>query len=132
MDINNVSPWFAKQFDVEQACARGELEATELLMFYGVPILLTTDGGSMTLTSQEQVLAVVQQQIAQLRADDYDHTEVLDFEVIPLNATSDLYRGAFARYRKDGTEIARLGATYLAADGPDGRRISALALHSPQ
>jgi hypothetical protein len=66
-----------------------------------------------------------------MRAADYDHSEVLDFEVTVLNATSALYRGSFSRQRSDGGEISRLTATYLVTDGPVGRRISALAVHSP-
>jgi uncharacterized NTF2-like protein DUF6841 len=36
----------------------------------------------------------------------------------------------FARLRADGTEIARLEATYLIAEVPAGRRISAIIIHS--
>jgi hypothetical protein len=35
------------------------------------------------------------------------------------------------RSRRDGSEISRQTATYLVTDGPIGRRISALAIHSP-
>lgn len=66
-----------------------------------------------------------------MRAADYDHTEVLSSEVTVLNSTSALYRGAFSRQRSDGSEISRLTVTYLVTGGPAGRRISALAVHSP-
>ena len=37
----------------------------------------------------------------------------------------------FSRQRSDGSEISRLTASYLVTDGPMGRRISVLAVHSP-
>jgi len=65
-----------------------------------------------------------------MRAAGYDHSEVLDFELTVLNSASALYRGVFSRQRSDGSEISRLTATYLVTDGPVGRRISVLAVHS--
>jgi hypothetical protein len=93
--------------------------------------LLTTDGGLLALTSDDQVVAATQQQVDGMRAAGYDRSEVLDSEVTVLNSTSALYRGAFSRQRSDGGEISRLTMTYLVTDGPVGRRISAMAVHSP-
>ena len=131
VDTSDVSQWFGEYLDVFAACGRGQRDAASLLAYYGVPLLLTTDDGSFGLTSDDQVVAVARQQVDGMRAADYDHTEVLDFEVTVLNATSALYRGSFSRQRSDGREISRLAATYLVTDGPVGRRISALAVHSP-
>jgi hypothetical protein len=66
-----------------------------------------------------------------MRAAGYDHSGVLNSKVTVLNATSALYRGTFSRQRRDGGEIGRLTATYLVTDGSVGRRIAALAVHSP-
>jgi hypothetical protein len=66
-----------------------------------------------------------------MRAADYDHSEILSYELTVLNSTSALYRQTFSRHRRDGSEIGRQTATYLVTDGPIGRRISALAIHSP-
>ena len=65
------------------------------------------------------------------RAAGDDHSEVLVSEVTVLNATCALYRLAFSRRRADDADIGRLTVTYLVTDGSAGRRISALALHSP-
>jgi hypothetical protein len=61
----------------------------------------------------------------------YDHTETIDSEVTTLNATSSLFRADLARRRADGSEIGRLGVTYLITIGPAGRRIVALTVHPP-
>ena len=131
VDNSDVSRWFAEYLDVFAACGRGERDTASLLAYYGVPLLLTTDGGFFALTSDDQVVAALHQQVDGMRAAAYDRSEVIDSEITVLNSTSALYRGTFARQRSDGSEIGRLTATYLVTDGPVGRRISVLAVHSP-
>jgi len=130
VDNSDVSRWFGEYLDAFAACGRGESDTASLLVYYGVPLLLTTDDGLLALTSGDQVVAAVQQQVDGMRAAGYDHSEILDFEVTVLNARSALYRGSFSRRRRGG-EIGRLTATYLVTDGSIGRRISALAVHGP-
>lgn len=60
----------------------------------------------------------------------YGHSEILDPQATILNPASALYRVTISRRRSDGDEINRLTATYLITDGPAGRRISVLAVHS--
>ena len=129
MDENEVRRWFAEYLEVFEACGRGEREDRALLGYYGVPLLATTDDGFLTLTTEEQVVAVAQQQIDGMRAAGYERTDVLASHVTVLNATSALFEGTFSRRRADGEEISRLTVTYLVTDGPVGPRISALALH---
>jgi hypothetical protein len=131
VDTNGVSQWFGEYLNAFAACGRGESGTASLLAYYGVPLLLTTDDGFFALTSGDQVVAAVQQQVDGMRASGYGRSEILDSEVTVLNSTSALYRGTFSRHRSDGGEISRLTATYLVTDGPMGRRISALAVHSP-
>jgi len=130
VDRSDVSGWFGEYLDAFAACGRGEKDTDVLLAYYGVPLLLATDGGFFALTSDEQVVAAVRQQVDGMRSASYDRSEVLDSEVSVLNSTSALYRGTFSRQRSDGAEISRLTATYLVTDGSTGRRISALAVHS--
>ena len=133
MTVNegDVSEWFREYLDAFAACGRGEQDTASLLGYYGVPLLVTTDAGFSALTSDDQVLAVMQQQVEGLRRAAYGRTEVLESAVTGLNSTSALYRGTFSRQKRDGGEISRLTATYLVTDGPVGRRISALLVHSP-
>ena len=131
VDSSDVSRWFGEYLDAFAACGRGETETGALLEYYGVPLLLTTDGGSAALTSDEQVVAALQQQVEGMRAAGYARTEILGSEVAVVNSASALYRGTFSRQRGDGDEIGRLTATYLVTDGAAGRRISVLAVHSP-
>jgi hypothetical protein len=131
MHDNDVRRWFGEYLDAFAACGRGERDTASLLAFYGVPLLLTTDAGFFALTSDDQVVAAVQQQVDGMRAAGYGRSEVLGSEITVLNSTSAVYRGTFSRQRDDGGEIGRLTATYLVTDGLTGRRISVLAVHSP-
>jgi hypothetical protein len=131
MRDNEVSRWFGEYLDRFAACGRGERNATSLLVYYGVPLMVATDDGFIALTSEDQVIAVAQGQIDGMRASDYDHSDVVRSDVTVVNATSAIYRGEFSRVRADGAEINRLAVTYLVTDGPVGRRISVLAVHSP-
>jgi hypothetical protein len=101
-----VSRWFGEYLDAFAACGRGERDTASLLAYYAVPLLLTTDGGFFTLTSDEQVVAAVQQQVDGMREAGYHRSEILGSELTVLNSTS-------------------------ALDGARGRRISVLAVHSP-
>lgn len=125
-----MSRWFGAYLDAFAACGRGESDTSALLGYYGVPLLLTTDGGFFALTSEDQVVAAVQGQVDGMRAASYARSEILGSEVTVLNSTSALYRGTISRQRSDGSEINRLTATYLVTDGATGRRISVLAVHS--
>ena len=131
VDSSDVSRWFGEYLDAFAACGRGESEAGSLLEYYGVPLLLTTDGGFVMLTNDDQVVAALQQQVEGVRAAGYARTEIVGSEVTVVNSASALYRGTFSRQRHDGGEISRLTATYLVTDGAVGRRISVLAVHSP-
>ena len=125
-----MSRWFGAYLDAFAACGRGESDTSSLLDYYGVPLLLTTDGGFFALTSEDQVVAAVQGQVDGMRAAGYARSEILGSEVTVLNSTSALYRGTISRQRSGGGEINRLTATYLVTDGATGRRISVLAVHS--
>lgn len=130
MNGDDVSRWFGEYLDAFAACGRGEGNANSLLAYYGVPLLVATDDAFVALTSEDQVVGVAKQQIDGMRAANYDHTNILHSDVTVLNATSAIYRGEFSRVRGDGATINRLAVSYLVTDGPIGRRISVLAVHS--
>jgi hypothetical protein len=125
VDNSDVSRWFGEYLDAFAACGRGEHDTASLLAYYGVPLLLTTDDGCFALTSDDQVAAAAQQQVDGMRAADYDHSEVLHFEVevTILNATSALYRGTFSRQRATVGRSADLPRPIW---WPTGRLVAAL------
>ena len=130
MEADDVRRWFSEYLDCFAACGRGEKDTSALLAHYGVPLLVTTDDGFFTVTSEEQVVATVQHQVEGMRAAAYSRSETLDSEVTVLNDKSAIYRATFSRQRSDGSEVGRLSATYFVTDGPRGLRISVLAVQS--
>ncbi len=131
MDVAEIEHWFDDYLAEFAALGRGDVDDTgRILAYYGVPLVLSSDAGCLFLTDEGQVRAAAQQQVDALRAAGYDRSEVLDCDTTVLNASCAVHRGRFARLRSDGSEIAALEATYVITDGPVGRRISVIAVHS--
>jgi hypothetical protein len=130
MNETEVRRWFGEYLDVFAAAGRGERESRDLLAYYGAPLLMSSDNAFIALLTDSELLAAVDQQLADVRAAGYDHSEVLAFDVTVLNAASALLQGEFSRRRADESEIGRLTVTYLVTNTPVGRRIAAMALHS--
>lgn len=131
MNDDEVLSWFERYLGVFVALGRGDAHDVRLLLdYYDVPLLLGTDAGTTVLASEQDVLAVCRQQVHGMRAAGYDHSERIVGETIVLNRSCATHRASFARRRADGSQIAEIEATYLIADQPTGRRISAILLHS--
>ena len=129
MNETEVSQWITEFLDCFAAAGRGERDAASMLEYYGVPLMLTTDESFSPLTDDEQVTGLIQS-LLDGAGEDYDHSAVLESKATALNATSALYRAAYSRQRRDGSEINKLTVTYLVTDGAVGRRITALAVES--
>jgi uncharacterized NTF2-like protein DUF6841 len=130
LDAAAVSRWIDGYFGAFAACARGEGDMALLLGHFGVPMVVTSDEGVVTLMTDDEAAAVMQSQVDGLRALGYDHTNVLQSEVTVLNAASALYRASLSRRRADGGEIDCPTITYLVTDDAAGPRIVLLAAHA--
>ena len=129
MDAKTVSRFLDEYLEAFAACVRGEQEIAELLAFYGVPLIITSDDGVIALTTNSEVTTVVQGQVDGLRALRYRGTRVLQSEVFGLNATSALYRASLSRYDDKSDEIDSPTITYVVTNTDDDLRISMLAAH---
>lgn len=131
MDEHDVGRWFAAYLDAFAALGRGDTDdAGGLLAYYGVPLVLSSDAGTVTLAGEEEVLAAVRQQVDALRAAGYSRSRELSAVTTVVNRTCALHRAAFARLRADDSELGRVETTYVVTDGPGGRRIAALLGHT--
>jgi hypothetical protein len=130
--VAEVRAWFESYLRAYAACCRGDTDdARQLLEYFGVPLLLTTDATAVALTSDDDVVDAVGQQIERLRAAGYERTETLDSDTTMLNATTAIHRAHFSWLRSDGSEIARMRLAYVITHGVSGRRISALVVGTP-
>jgi hypothetical protein len=84
VDSHDVSRWFDDYLSAFAVCGQGLRDTDSLLAYYGVPLLLTTDNGALALTSGDQVVAALQQQVDGMRAAAYDRSEILGSEVTGL------------------------------------------------
>ena len=129
LDAAAVSRWFDGYLGAFAECARGEADMALLLSHFGVPMVVTSDEGVVTLMTDDEAAAVMQSQVDGLRALGYDHTKVLHSEVTVLNAASAIYRGTLSRRNTHGGEIDCPTITYLVTDDVAGPRIVLLAAH---
>lgn len=129
VDAAEVHRWFNEYLRAFAASGRGESEAAGLLAYYGIPLLVSTDEGFVALTSDDQVTAMAERQIAGMRAIEYEGSDVLELEISLLNKVTAICRGTFSRRNRHGSEIGRLTATYLVTGSSETRCISALAVH---
>jgi len=129
LDAATVSRWIDEYIDTFAACTRGDRDMSVLLSHYGVPLILTSDDGVITVMTDDEAAAVMQSLVDGLRANGYDHTDVMHSEVSVLNAVSALYRGTLSRRSRDGGEIDCPTITYLVTDDVAGLRIVLLATH---
>ena len=127
LDAATVSSWIGGYLGAFAVCARGEGDMAALLGHFGVPMIVTSDEGVVTLMTDDEAAAVMQSQVDGLRALGFDHTDVLHSEVTVLNAASALYRGMMSRRNVDGGEIGCPTITYLVTDDVAGLRIVLLA-----
>ena len=131
MRTADVESWFTTYMTDYAAMVRGDLDDTRrLLGHYSAPLLLSTDDSCVALADGEQVAAAVQRQVDDLRAADYDRSDQVTASTVVLNRTCATHRVLLSRIRRDGSEIARLEATYLITEAVEGRRISAIVVHS--
>ena len=130
LDAAAVSSWIGGYLVTFAACARGEGGMTSLLRHFGVPMIVSSDEGIVTLMTEDEAAAVMQSQVDGLRALGFEHSEVLHSEITILNAASALYRATLSRRKADGGEIDCPTITYLVTDDVAGPRIVLLAAHS--
>ncbi len=131
MDALSVERWFGAYLADFVALGRGDAQDVHrLVAHYGVPLLVSTDSACRTLADAAEVLAFAQRQIDELRAAGYDGSRELEAETVLLNRSCATRCALLSRLRADGTEIARLRATYLITDAGQGHRISAIVVHA--
>jgi hypothetical protein len=129
LDVAAVTSWIGGYLGTFAACARGEGDMSSLLGHFGVPMIVSSDEGVVTLMTDDEAAAVMQSQVDGLRALGFDHTDVVHSEVTVLNAASALYRATLSRRNVDGGEIDCPTITYLVTDDVAGPRIVLLAAH---
>jgi hypothetical protein len=121
--------WFDQYFDVLAACVRGEREIADVLRFYGVPVILTSQHGVSTASTDDEAAAIMLGEIDALRAARYHRTRVQSADVNLINAASALYTATYSHRDRAGDEIDQAAITYLVTETSAGLKISVRAVH---
>ena len=131
MEESEVGDWFAQYLSAFAALGRGESRPGDVVPYYRVPLLLTTDDVIVSLGTVDEVAAWLQSQADATSAMGYNHTETLASDMEILNRNTAVHRAEISRQRADGTEINQMSVSYVITRESEGFRISTLVLHSP-
>ena len=103
--------------------AFGRDSAAASASFYGEPTLIIRPNDVVLLTTRADVEAFFDKFVAGLKSSGYSHSKLGDHRVKLLNSTTALYSTVVIRMKTDGTEMQRLGFTYLLHKSNAGWRI---------
>lgn len=129
MEAHALKDWYDEYLATFVACARGEADVRSLLGYYAAPVIVTSDDGAVTLSTDEAVAAVLQGQLDGLRTQGYHSARILNFDATVLNSSSAIIRLSVSRRDRRGAEIGAPSITYLVTEQADGPRFSVLAAH---
>jgi ketosteroid isomerase-like protein len=104
------------------------LDAKAVANFYAAPCLFVTDTAVVLMSTAADIEKLFGQLIEQLKARDYDHSDIPKLEVERLSPHLAQVSGLAIRYAKDGNELERIGATYtLRKTGDSWHFVTAVA-----
>jgi hypothetical protein len=129
LDDYGLRAFLDQYFDVFAACARGERELADLLRFFGLPVILTSQDGVTTATTDDEALAIMLGGRDALRAAGYHRTIVLRDDMNIINAVSALCTATFSHRDRAGGEIDKATITFLVTETSAGLKISVRAVH---
>ena len=129
LDDFSLRAFFDQYFDVFAACVRGEREIADVLHFYGLPVILTSQHGVTTATTDNETPAIMLGQIDALREAGYQRTIVRRDDVNVINAASALCTATFSHRDRTGDEIDEATITFLVIETSAGQKIAVRAVH---
>ena len=101
-----------REFYADYLSTFHRLVPSAVAMFYARPCLFISDRSIVLMQNDAQVAQLFGQIIADLVSQDYDHSVVDNLQVELLSEHLAEVTGIAVRYRKDGRELERAGATY--------------------
>jgi hypothetical protein len=99
---------------------------------YFAPFVTIPTEGPSAWTTKEQIKENLEKIFQRLAADGYARSQWDKRTITVLSPAAAIVSGTYTRYRKDGSKIGTLAATYTVAKGIDGWRIVTLSRHAPE
>jgi len=105
------------------------LDAQQYLSYFHEPSLLIGPQGVFAATTRALLMTVFAPAVETLRAKGFGRSELSVRDLKSLSATATLVTGVAIRYKIDGTELERVGVTYVLHKTDSGWKIAVLILH---
>lgn len=108
------------------------LDAAAVLPYYHLPCLVATSDAVFTITSDAEARTMFGAMMENLRARGYGRSECPRLGVHALGANQAVFSASVIRWRADGVELERFGATYTMRRTDAGWKIVTLTIHDPR
>ncbi len=105
------------------------LDVQAILPYYHEPSLLISPLGVAATPTHAALAATLTPAMEGLRARGYARSELTMLHVKRLSATTTLASGIAVRYKADGQELERVGATYVLHKADSRWKIAVLVVH---
>jgi ketosteroid isomerase-like protein len=107
------------------------LRASAVASYLHLPCMLIAPQGVAVMSSTAEVESLLDKMMEGLKARGYARSELTDVEAIPLSENIVLVSVNRARYKKDGSQLERLGETYTFRKIDAGWKIVTARVHDP-
>ena len=107
------------------------LRAPAVASYIHLPCLFIAPQGVVVMASAAEVEALLDKMMEGLKVRGYARSELTDVKAIPLSENIVLVSVSRARYKKDGSQLERLGETYTFRKIDDGWKIVTAIVHDP-
>ena len=113
------------------ARAWDSLDMQRILPYYHEPLIFITAAGVRSLATRGDIEAWVKTIFTRITERGYARGEYPQLHVKQMSPSVAMASGLYVRYKKDGQELERLGATYVLHKTSDGWKIAVLVAHDP-
>lgn len=115
--------------DQVAAFSQGDIKATT--EYWANPSVVLSPQGP-TLRPKEQFAVTLEELLKSLKEDGFGRVEHVEAHVKQLSDAFAMVSTLTIRYKKDGSEIVRLGTLYMLTKTPQGWRMFMSASHGPE
>jgi hypothetical protein len=102
-----------------------------VLPFYHVPCMRISSKGVSMMNDSEEIKSHFTHILKDLKTRNYARSEISDLYIKTLNERIALLSMRAARYRADGGELERVGASYTLCKKGTSWKIAAIMIHDP-
>jgi len=123
-DREGIARMYADYFEAFQS-----LDPDAVLHYYHQPFMVLSSAGVLVLAGAAEARALFAEMMKGLRARGYGRSEKAGLGLKQLSESAAVLSARVVRYRTDGAELERFGATYTLRKTDSGWKIVMLTIH---